>query len=692
MVYPVRKFIYALGLFQLILFCPAMSWGQSSNGDDLVQQYTRLANNFADDLRADSAIIYYQRIAKIHEAKKQMKAYYLVQTKIAQQYLYLKQYTQAKRLLLQNLVTLKKSLIPGLEGVYFHVLGEISYKKKQFEKAWDEAKKAQQYGIVSHLTQIDNHRLMAACKARLAYPQASLEITKSCLKKLDKLTPNLASKEIKFKLLLLQSRVYIDQRAFDKSLDICYKAEQLLKTFPKKRRFLNYLLSIYTHQAIAYKNQGKLKRAIIKYRQNINATRLFFEFDYEKMAFAHKLLGRVFLSQGLGQKNMPTLDSALFHLKISADLYQKQKRVDKSELGEVYVNIGGVYHGKEQHQLAIDYYQKAYDLFKEIYGTANPHLVPLYSRWAGVYGVLKQHNRELELIQKMLIANSHQHRDLNVYTAPKINDYYNLGYHFAGLINKATLLSHRSTNLLDLQQSLRHSLMADSLVKYYYKRIFRKSDRLLVANYINVLNAGIKGINVLEVCNILHQRTGEKAYIDTAFYFVERGNASYLMSSLAESNAKKFVDISPQLLKKEAYLRKNVAKYQNQLISKPTQSTRDSLVKLNTQYETLIHELEQKYPKYAQLKFDTKQVEIKQLQAQMKSREALITYSLSRNNMNHALLITKKETRLISLPFSNNLKGLMVDYYQKMQSEARLQRFAQASHRLYQVLFQPLEK
>ncbi|OJJ14676.1 hypothetical protein BKI52_41290 [marine bacterium AO1-C] len=689
MIYLFRKLLSVHCLFFPILFCPAILFGQT---DALIQQYVIKANGFADNLMTDSAIVYYQRAAKFYETQTQQKPYYLLQVKLAKQHLYLKQYTQARRLLRQHLVTVEKLHIPGVESIYYQTLGETAYEEKRFKQALKLAEKAQELSPNLNLTQVDNQRLIATCKARMAYPRESLEMAKRCLEKLKQLPQNEKAKEIKLRLLLLQSRLYIDQRAFDKSLDICYEAEQLLKDLSPKKRFLNYLISIYTRQAISYKNQSKFKQAIAKYQQNIDLTQKHFGFDYDKVAFAHKLLARVFLAQGLSQKSMPRLDSSLYHLKKSADLYQKSKPVNYSELGEVYVNIGAVYQGKKQYKLTIKFYQRAYNLFKEIYGTANPHLVPLFSRWAGAAGTLKEWDKELELTQKMLIANSHQHRNLDVYTAPKINDYYNLGYHFSGLVSKAFLLCHRSQNTLDFKQSLRHSLMADSLIKYYYKSVFRKNDRLLVARYINALNVGRFGKNVLYACNALYQRTNQKAYIDTAFYFIERGNASYLMSTLAESNAKKFADISPELLQREAYLRKKVAKYQNLAISKPNQQIRDSLIKFNLRYETLIHQLEQQYPKYARLKFDTKQVGITQLQTQLKPGEALLGYSLNRGNNNYVLLITKNQARLIHLPFPKKLEEYTNLYYQKLQSEARLQPFAETSNRLYQLLFKPIEK
>ncbi|OJJ14675.1 hypothetical protein BKI52_41285 [marine bacterium AO1-C] len=296
------------------------------------------------------------------------------------------------------------------------------------------------------------------------------------------------------------------------------------------------------------------------------------------------------------------------------------------------------------------------------------------------------------MAHKGLMANSRFFRDTNVYALPPTQGYYNPLFFHTLLMNKAVALSNLSTSIKDLKASLDHFWVADNFLKQYRKSIFRKQDQLLIARWINQAIVGNRKRGVINVCKELYRKTQQKKYLEQAFYFMERGNASYLMSSLAEANAKKFAGIPPKFLKQELSLRKSIAKYQNLASVETKSALQDSLIKYNQLYEKLIHRLEQKYPKYAQLKFDTKQINIAQVKKHMKHGEALLTYVLSSKKNSHVLLITKKTTQLLSLPFTSKLNNYITPYYNELQSEARLQPFAQASHRLYQVLFQPLEK
>ena len=694
MVYLVRKFIYALGLFQLILFCPAISWSQSTNDDDLVQQYTRLANNFADDLSADSAIIYYHKAADIYKKQSKLKQYFLMQGKVAQQYLVLKRYVQAKKLIRQHLANMatSSSLMPEVEGFYYHILGEIAYYEDRFKEGVALAQKAKTYYKELNIQYFDNELVIINNKAYQAYFTEALSLIEDCLEQLDQLPQGEQTTWVRVKLLIAKARTKVYQRALNEGLDVCYSAEQQLNKLPEKPRYENYRCIVYSLQGLIHKNQGKFKLAKRKYRQNIRLAKRVFGAHHELVAFYNKLLGRVFLREFQLNKKASFSDSTLHYLKISTKLYQQIKPLNIAELGNLYVNIGAVQDARGNYKLAEKNYRQAYELLQTLYGKYSPALVSLYSYWAGIYWKSGQYDKELEILQKQLISNAREHRDLNIYTNPKIHDHYNISFKMECLSSKAQAFANRRKNTRDYKQALRHFLIADKVIKYFYRSVSRKNDRLSVASGINHLNSGNHGKNTVYVCNELYQREGQKAYLDTAFYFIERGNASYLMSTLAESNAKKFAKIDAKLLKQEAHLRKRISQYQNILVTKKETDVRDSLIKFNTLYEKLIQQLETKYPKYAQLKFDTKQATIQQIQTHLGENEAMLSYSFARNENNHVLLITKEQIRLLYLPLTGHINNYITHYYNKIQSEARLQSFAKASHHLYQVLFLPLEK
>ena len=687
--YIVKKNIFTLCIIFPILLNYANSWGQTTSIDTNAQQYTLQADNFADELQADSAIMYYQKAAQVYQNLTQQKKYYQTQLKIAQQYLFLKNYTQARRLLWRHLSGVEHLFLPEIEGLYYHTLGEVAYAEKRYAKALELAKKAQMYHNMPNVQYFHNQVLIIESTTRMAYFAEAIQINEDCLKQLNQLPKNRQIREVEVKLLIAQARTNIFRRAFDESLDICYTVGQRLKKLPNKPRFLNYQSTVYTFQALIYKNQNKLKLARLKYLQNIDLVKQIFGAYSEKLAFNYKLLGRTFIVNiNESTKQEPLLDSALYYLTKSSYLFKKQQTLNKAELGEVYVNIGIIYKKKRRYKLANKFYQQAHNILSDVYGEVSSYLVDLYYRRANIYKILGEHSQELILLQKLLVSNSHHHRNLDIHTNPQINDYYNLTYHFGGLLSKAIAFYNRAQGLADFKQSLRHLLIADSLIKYHYRSVFRKSDRLLNAEYIDALNRE----GAINIGSKLYNETKQDAYLDTAFYFIERSNASYLMSTLAESNAKKFSNISPKLLAQEAFLRKHIAKHQSMIATKKNQSTRDSLIKFNKLYERFIQQLEQKYPRYAQLKFDTKQATIAQIQLHLKRNEALLAYSFARNGNNHVLLIARQQTHLIHLPFSGQINDYTTPYYNELQSEARLQPFAKASHRLYQVLFKPLEK
>ena len=690
----VKKIALTLCFIYPILFSTHTSWGQIIQDDTLAKQYTTRASKFASDLSSDSAIVYYQKAADIYKKQSQLKQYYLLQAKIARQYMALRKYVEAKRLIYQHMISLTTSfsMMPEVESMYYYTLGDIAYYENRFRETLKLVQQAKAYHRDRDMQYFMSQLLIINSKSYLAYFTEALQMIDDCFQQLNQLPQNKENKTIKVKLLIAQARTKIYQRAFDEGLDICYTAEQELNKLPKNPWYLNHQLVVYSLQAMAYKNQRKFELTKRTYHQSIRLTKQILGNKHRELAFNYMLLGRVFLRELQLKKKAPSSDSALYYLKKSATLYKEVRPFNRAELGHIYVNIGAVQAARRNYKLAEKNYRQANELLQDAYGKHSPYLVNLYGNWSGIYWESKQYDKELEVLQKQLMANSRAHRDSNIYTNPKTSDYYNIIFKIGGLSNKAQAFANRGKNTQDYEQSLRHFLIADKVVKHLYRSVSRKNDRLLVAGGIDNLNSGNHGKNTIHVCNELYQRTKQKAYLDTAFYFIERGNASYLMSTLAESNAKKFAKIDAKLLKQETYLRKHIAQYQNILATKKEGHTRDSLIKFNALYERLIQQLEQKYPKYAQLKFDTKQASIPQIQAHLGQNEALLSYSFARNANNHVLLITKEQTRLLYLPLTGHVNDYITPYYNEIQSEGSLQSFAKTSHHLYQVLLLPLEK
>ncbi len=238
----VKKIALTLCFIYPILFSTITSWGQIIQDDTLAKQYTTRASKFASDLSSDSAIVYYQKAADIYKKQSQLKQYYILQAKIARQYMVLRKYVEAKRLIYQHMISLTTSfsMMPEVESMYYYTLGDIAYYENRFREALKLVQQAKAYHRGLDMQYFLNQLLIINSKSYLAYFTEALQMIDDCFQQLNQLPQNNQTRVIKVRLLIAQARTKIYQRAFDEGLDICYAAEQQLNKLPKKPRYLNY--------------------------------------------------------------------------------------------------------------------------------------------------------------------------------------------------------------------------------------------------------------------------------------------------------------------------------------------------------------------------------------------------------------------------------------------------------------------
>ena len=103
-------------------------------------------------------------------------------------------------------------------------------------------------------------------------------------------------------------------------------------------------------------------------------------------------------------------------------------------------------------------------------------------------------------------------------------------------------------------------------------------------------------------------------------------------------NAKSFGGISIELQGQERNLKLDIAKYRELVHDERRKQTpnRDSiggwqnvLFNLNEEYNQMVLHFEEEYPKYYSLKYDTKTIEVEDLQNRLNENDVLIEYSIS---------------------------------------------------------------
>lgn len=667
----------------LLFLYPIVSLGQVKD-TTLAFEYKKQALQFADDLQHDSATVYYHKAAEIYQINKQWNRYYLAALKQGHQLKRLKKYKQAQELAVKAMAAIHQKKIDQqqeLIGEYWGLVGELEQQQGHHKKAVDACLKAEKI-LIKAQKRISALRIKvfrANVLLDLAYHNQSLAMLKQVEKALKKYPLSKKIKYIMIDLYLFRSVLEISYlRAYDQVLETCRRGITLIETMKPTKLALYDKAQFYYNQGTIYKNQGKLLKAKNSYRHCIRLMEIAKGKKHVRTALGILQLGRVYVKER-------KLDSALYFIKKSLDLHLLKYSADHSKLAYIYNNMGYIHSLKKNYKQANQSYTKALKSLRKAYGTIHPSLVLVYGYIASNYGYMRQYQKSLEATHKALMSNTRTFRDTNVYAIPPFKDYYNINFFLGGIIGKGNALTQVASSVKELEIALKHYKVADRYIRQFRKGMKDKNDQLLVGRILHsVPYYGLK------TCELLYQKTRDQKYLEDAFYFAERSKASLLISSLAEAKAKRFGNIPVNLLKEELALRKKHAFYQTQLSLNKGITYQDSLYQIDHAYEELIKKFEQRYPKYAQLKFEQKRVTLSDIQQTLSPKTALLEYTFCRYDI-YLMLITRHQVKLIRIPDVEKVKQLLGNYYNQLDAQARLKKFAQASHQLYRAILQPAQ-
>ncbi|OJJ22312.1 hypothetical protein BKI52_06415 [marine bacterium AO1-C] len=645
------------------------------------------AEFFEDDLQTDSARVYYQKVADIYEKYSLKELYYKAILDKVKQFYTEKNYDSVKRNTEEVYERIKKDLPDNkdLLAYCYRYWGQVALRLGNFKKALSLHEKGLQL-IKEKKKPTYIELLLTLGKADAldyqGYRQKSEQLYKKGLKIIEERFDR-ALKKIKIIEHLFWYNLiytYVSYGDNNKGLEHSFRAIKILNEIPSSKANTKRLLDVYYNQAGCYKNTHRYKDALRVYKKCIRLQNELNPADVDEISDFTLRIGNVYLAQSKS-------DSAVFYIQKAINYLLKKYEATHVKLADAYYILAFTYTKQEKYDLANENYSKALSSLKNKYGKIHPNLVLLYLYMGINYLSMEKPAPALEAFQVGLMSNMRNFKNPDLYAIPRFNDYYNLNFFFGMLIGKGIAFGRmKKEKIKNLKASLQHFRAADNFIKEVRRRVSRKNDQLLIARNISEISS-----NSIFTCEQLYNITHERKYLDEAFYFAERDKASLLLKSQAEANAKKFGGIPSDLLAQEKKLRTEIATYQRKLLLNKKEELRDSLAKANQAYEVLTKRFEQRYPKYAQIKFDLKLATPTGVQASLDAQTALLEYTFCHKSV-YLVVITKRNYQLIRIPEVKKVQAQLEAYYEAIQSESRLRKFAPVSHQLYQTLVQPAKK
>lgn len=570
-------------------------------------------------------------------------------------------------------------------GIYFYQTGDIRKVLHNFEKSLEIRIKnlgESHPDVASSYNNIGfTYQKLGDFEQALAYYQKSLKLKRELLGE-NNLKIAFTYKNI--------GNLYRDLGDYERAIEFSNKALNIrLQEYGENH---NDVANSYNDLGVIYEYMGNINQSLACHLKCRSILIKLYGEDapflwncYHNLSSNYKSLGDYTQALEFANKSLK--------IKLSA-LGEKHPKV-----ANTYQQLASIYTNLNEWDKALENLNRAREIRQKALGEKHPHVGITIYHQARIFYLQQQYQQGLESVQQALQIFVSDFNDSSVFANPQLENIRDVFSLLRALKLKAELFYDfyfvDRKNLQFLITSLETNKLAVRLLDKMNRIYETERSRLSLREYISPLFQQAVDCAV-ELYNLTH----EEKYLHETFFLSEKGKAAILLTSFQDLKAQKLGNIPDSLLNREKELRIDFAYYEVELqeaMEKNQFEPNERIIELqnhcfelNAAHQTLINQLEVRYPNYYQLKYDVQPAAIQTLQASLDSKTAVLDYFFGKERL-HIFCITDDTTTLASVPidstFSEKLASFLVDI-----KKINFTEFQNKSRWLHQILLNQMSK
>ncbi|RJE71775.1 hypothetical protein BGP76_06715 [Reichenbachiella sp. MSK19-1] len=523
-------------------------------------------------------------------------------------------------------------------------IGNVYFGKNQYEEAFKHFQKALETNIQilgedhpyvanSYLSLGNLYRNKGSYNLATEYYEQALRINK---KVFGENHPDVATTYVGM------ADIYKNSGSYDLAMQYYRQALYIYKQFLHEKN--PKYGAIYLGFADVSKNEGDYLEAEKYYQEALDLFELTIGLEHQSSVRSYLGLGNTYMYQ----EKFP---EALVYYNRVLDINFKLVGANHVNSSAANNNLGSIYYFFGDFDLAVRYFTNALDIDIAIHGNEHPNVANAYHNLARVYGERGDIPTALKYIQFAINSSIIDFDDQNVFINPVLVNFFDNKDLLYYLSYKGELLEEgfrRSENVKGLDISLNSFVLSDSLVDQIRQSYTDRRDQVQLGElassiYESSINASYSLTRLLNEENVKYLganvsfKEKKKEYEDRFFFFTEKDKGAILFSSLAESNAKSFGGIPETLLYQESELKDLINSYTQELAANPDSSMLEfyqrELFAANREYEDLIYQFENDYPKYYDLKYDIQITSLADVQSFLDDSTMMVSYYIASDSI-----------------------------------------------------------
>ncbi|OJJ15890.1 hypothetical protein BKI52_36840 [marine bacterium AO1-C] len=483
--------------------------------------------------------------------------------------------------------------------------------------------------------------------------------------------------------------VFHQKRAYSQALDYYYKANDIYQK--KLPRLHVYKADNLNSMGQAFEQQGRFLDALIQFEKALKLYQQIHKIAHPDIAAVLSNLGECYFKINRYSK-------ARLHHQKALRIYEKIYGQLHPRIAQGYLKLGNVLITQPQknYYRAIRYFQRARNIQFKLYGKDDPLLAENYVYTGLAYVYQKNYQEALSWFQKSLVSNVYNFTDTTRLTNPSLDFYFDRKFFRDALYFKAECLYFLAKEKDDSQKlllALETLRLCDRLTdRMQYDQQYRLDQLLAEKRNQNMYELAFS-IAAQIALSYKGNRSLYRKFLEEAFYFSEKSKAQVLRKSMTQLENQRKNLLADTIRQTDLNYKQQIAFFEQKLAQRSqgaqAQGYRNQLFQLKQAYKHWSDSLQQQYPRLHALRSQASLVTLQQVQYRLYSKTAVIAYTLHQKQ-SYAFVITANQVHLVPLGSTERLIQQINQFYNEIQNESPLGLFTQASHKLYQLLVQPL--
>lgn len=402
----------------------------------------------------------------------------------------------------------------------------------------------------------------------------------------------------------------------------------------------------------------------------------------------HPSLGRSYNNIAVVHFKNGDINKGIEYFNKSIEIYKNAYGELHPKISDIYANISECYLEKNIYDKSIFFSKKALNINFKILGESHPYNSEIYNNFATIAYRNKKYKEALEYCKKAINTNVIPPKKEKTTEFLDIKTALN-SIQIKGKIHKA--LYKQKGKISNLQKAIKSYSEIDSLITYVRQTTQDYQDKLTFSKTVKEIYT-----ESIETNYLLYQATKDPEALFRAFYYSEKSKANTLQELLQESNAKQFSGIPKETLELEHTLKTDHAFYTSQIAKQQSNTNIDStklalfenkIFGIRMQQDSLHTVLENTYPKYYHLKYNTTFLSVENVQKQLPDNATLLEF-FTTDSITYAFTISRNTIDLTKTD-TPKLQQDIEDFHKTIISK-NVQPYKDLASKLYTTLFNPI--